>query len=99
MRAVSQGRLKPAHQLVLASRARLEAPPPMPDALVNRMIQADVEVQERMLLEASPVAAVEHVGGRQIECSSNQPTFPARLHQLHPVAELLQHALEERRRE
>ena len=59
VRAVGLGGLEAARDLVLAAGAALEDLHAAGDALVDRVVVADVEVQERVLLEAAPIAAVE----------------------------------------
>src|ERR1700687_2268463 len=96
MGAVGQPRLKAPDQLVLPARARLEAGGAPADALLDRMIEADVEVQEWVFLEATPVAAVENLRRGQVERSREQAAVAPGLHQFHPVAEGLEDAAEKR---
>src|SRR6266851_6259935 len=96
MGAVGQPRLKSPDQLVLPARARLEAGGAPADALLDRMVEADIEVQEWVFLEATPVAAVENLRRRQIQRSREQAAVAPGLHQLDPVPEGLEDAAEKR---
>src|SRR5262249_49432559 len=85
------GRLEAAGDLVLAAGAALEDGDAATDALVDRVVEAHVEVQERMLLEAAPVAAIETRRSRHVERAGDQAPFAARLDEL----EVLGHGLED----
>src|SRR5262249_58735260 len=93
--AVGEARSEAPDQLVLAPGSRLEAEEASADDLVHSGVEADVEVKERMFLEAPPVAAVEHLVARQIEGAGHHPLAGAGLDQLDPVAEALQDPGEE----
>ena len=56
-----------ARQLVLALRAGLDALQAARDREVDGLVVADLEMQERMVLDAAPVAAVERVGADEVE--------------------------------
>src|SRR5688572_33331283 len=62
MRGVGGGRQITAGQLVLALGAGLHALEPVRNGVVDRLVVAELEVQERVVLERSPVAAIEGVG-------------------------------------
>jgi hypothetical protein len=89
--APGEFRLEAPGELVLASSPRLEAWHPPGDGLRHRVVEAHVEVEEGMLLEAAPVAAVHHPGPHQVEGARHQPAFLAGLHQLAGVAEGAEH--------
>ena len=59
--AVGRLRVEAAELLELAAGARLEAADALARAVVDRRVVADVEVEEAVLLERPPVAAVEDV--------------------------------------
>src|SRR4030081_552291 len=94
--AVGQSRLKAPDQLVLPARARFEAGGAPADAFVDRMVEADVEMEEGVLLEATPVAAVENRRRGQVESSREQAAVAPSLHQLDAVLEGREDAAEER---
>ena len=56
---VGRDRAVAAGELVLALRAGLDPREPMRDRVVDRLVVAELEVQERVVLDAAPVAAVE----------------------------------------
>src|SRR5258708_9061481 len=74
MDAVRQRRQEPAHPLVLAARARFEARDLALDALFDRVVIANIEVQKRVFLGRAPGAAVERVGAREVERARDHPT-------------------------
>ena len=53
-----------ARQLVLALRAGLDHLQLALDGEVDRLVVADLEMQEGVVLDAAPVAAVERVASR-----------------------------------
>ena len=67
MRRAGDDRLIAARQLVLALRAGLDAGEAMPDRPVDRLIIAELEVEERHLLGASPVTAVKRVRPDEVQ--------------------------------
>ena len=64
MRAVGRRRQIAAGELVRALRAGLDPREPMRDGEVDGLVVADLEMQEGMLLERAPIAAVERVARR-----------------------------------
>src|SRR5688572_16782933 len=56
-----------ARQLVLALRAGLDAGEAAFDGEVDRLVVAELEMQEGMVLEAAPVASVEGVSADEVE--------------------------------
>ena len=56
-----------ARELVLALGAGLDALEPVRDRIVDRLIVAELEMQERMMLDRAPVAAVERVRADEID--------------------------------
>src|SRR6185503_20146022 len=52
-------RQQPAPQLVLALRAALEHGKPLADRLLDRLVEAALEVKQRHVLDRAPVASVE----------------------------------------
>ena len=59
MHAVDFGRQEPALELVMALRARLEARQASRDRALDQLVVAALEVQERRVVGAAPVASVE----------------------------------------
>src|SRR5687768_13913958 len=64
---IRQDRLVTPRQLVITLRTGLHDRKAMGDRVVDRLMVADLEMQERMLLGAAPVAAVETIGPYEIE--------------------------------
>ena len=64
---VGRGRPVAARELVLALRAGLDARQAVGDGPIDRLVVAELEMQERLLLDRAPVAAVERVGADEIE--------------------------------
>ena len=56
-----------ARELVLALRAGLDAGEPARDREVDRLMVADLEMQEGVILDAAPVAAVERVRADEVD--------------------------------
>src|SRR5262245_12239155 len=73
VRAVRERRAKPAGFLVLAPRARLESRDLALDALLDRVVVTNVEVQKRMFFGRSPIAPVERVRPDQVERPRDDP--------------------------
>src|SRR5262249_48836596 len=67
VRAVGRGHVETAMQLVLAAGAPLEDRDAARDAVVDRVMQADVEVKQVVLLDATPVAAEKVIGVLHVE--------------------------------
>ena len=70
-----EGRHRPvaARQLVLALRAGLDAGEAARDRRVDRLIIAELEMEERHFLEGAPIAAVERLGADQVERAGDRP--------------------------
>src|SRR5437868_1311280 len=73
VRRPGQGGEETARQLVLASGSALEDLEAAGDAVRDGVVVADVEVQERMLLQASPIPAVEPGRRGDAERSGDPP--------------------------
>ena len=95
MRAPGLAGQESPRQLVVASRAAFEGGDAAPDALVDRVVQAHVEVQERVIFEASPVAAVEAISPGDVEGAGNPLPVAARLDDLQHVGHALEHQVVE----
>ncbi len=67
MGAVGRHRQVAALDLVLALRAGLDAREPVLDGKVDGAVIADLEMQEREIAEAAPVAAIERVAADEVE--------------------------------
>ncbi|EAU65037.1 hypothetical protein STIAU_3175 [Stigmatella aurantiaca DW4/3-1] len=97
--AVHGGGLEAARHLVLAARAGLEHLAARADALLHRVVQADVEVQEGVLLEAAPVPPVEPLRRHHVEGPGHHLAPAHRLHHLHGLGHGAEDAGEEVRGE
>src|SRR5687768_2669062 len=93
MCAVGDGRLEAARELVLSAGARLEEREAAANRVLDRVIEAHVEVQKAPLLARSPVAAIERTGSEQIESAAERIARRA-LARDHDV-QGLRHALED----
>src|SRR5205823_758385 len=60
-------RVEAAQHLELAARPGLDAPQPVRDAVLDRGVVADVEMEERNVAHRSPVATVEDVALAHVE--------------------------------
>src|SRR6202011_3026261 len=56
-----------ARDLVLALGAGLDGFQAAPDRKVDRLVIADLEMQERVMFDSAPVAAEQRVGGNEID--------------------------------
>src|SRR5439155_9073876 len=65
--ALGRGRVEAAPELELATRARLEAPDPVRDAVLDARVVADIEVEVAERTLGAPVAAVERVALGDVE--------------------------------
>src|SRR5262245_34137672 len=75
-----------ARELVLSLRARLD-PFQLPvDGEIDRLVIADLEMQEGMVLDAAPVAAVERIGADEVDRTGDVAAAAARHHQKDVVA-------------
>ena len=64
VRRIGGGRQVAARDLVLALRAGLDARELVRDRVVDRLVVAELEMQERMVLDRAPVAAEQRVASR-----------------------------------
>src|SRR5665647_638924 len=67
MRGIGGVRQVAARQLVFALRAGFDAAELMGDRKVDRLIIAQLEMQKRMVLDGTPVAAIERVGADEVD--------------------------------
>src|SRR5207244_6620975 len=67
VQARGRGRVEAAPELELAARARLEAPEPVRDAVLDARVVADVEVEVAARALGAAVAAVERDAPREVE--------------------------------
>ena len=81
--------------LVLALRARLDPRQAAADRQLDRLIVAELEVQEGNILQATPVAAVEAIVADQVERAGDPAAAATGHDQQHPVG----HPLAEQRKE
>ena len=64
MRRIGGGRQIAARELVLALGAGLDAGELVRDRVFDRLIVAELEMQERVMLDRAPVAAEQRVASR-----------------------------------
>src|SRR5205814_149899 len=76
-----RGRVEAAPELELAARARLEAPEPVRDAVLDARVVADVEVEVAERALGAPVAAVERVALGDVEGAGDHLAILARDHE------------------
>src|SRR5215470_19344086 len=67
MRRMRRYRHIAARDLVLSAGAGLDAGELVLDGVLDRLIIADFEMQERVLLDAAPVAAEQRVGADEVD--------------------------------
>src|SRR5215208_6554350 len=84
-----------AGELVVALRARLDARQAPRDREVDGAVVADLEVQERVVLDAAPVAAIKTRVADQVERARDGAAIAARHHE----QDALREALAEKREE
>src|SRR5208282_4142506 len=72
VRAVRERGIEAAQPLVFAAGARLEARDSVGDAMLDRRVVADVEVQVLQVFKTSPVASIEHARFLQVEGPGHQ---------------------------
>src|SRR3954452_14629676 len=75
-----------ARQLVLALRAGLDHPQAALDREINRLVIADLEMQERMMLDRAPIAAEQRIGADKIDRARDPATVPLGHYQQHVLA-------------
>ena len=73
-------RQQAAEELVLALRAALEGFELAANGVLDRLVVAALEVQQRHVLHRAPVAAVEHALVAQEECTGDRPRVALRKH-------------------
>src|SRR5690349_16326316 len=93
--APRQRRIEPSQPFVLAARARLEAPNPALDTMLDRRVVAHVEMQELQLFEASPITPVEHPGLLEVDGPRDQLAVPPCANKTHVPLEVFADHLKE----
>src|SRR5262245_9933058 len=93
--ALRRRRVEATHLLELAAGARLEALPPAGDAVLDRGVVADVEVQVAERLQGAPVATVEHASLLHVERAREHPAVAARQDHAQAIAPALPEELED----
>src|SRR5437870_2357840 len=93
--ALGRGRVEAAPELELAARARLEAPEPVCDAVLDARVVADVEVEVAERALGAPVAAVERVALGDVEGAGDHLAILARDHEHEARAQPLARQREE----
>ena len=86
MRRIGRHRHVAARQLVLALRAGLDPRELVLDREIDRLIVAQLEMQERVVLDRAPVAAVERVAADEVDRARDVAPGALRHHQQHLVA-------------
>ena len=79
-------------------RAGLHEFKPMGEREIDRLIVADFEMQKRMVLDASPIAAVKRIGTNEVECARNAFSIAAGKDEQNSVRHPLPDKREERSR-
>src|SRR3546814_20137946 len=69
-----------AGELVFALRAGLDAPKPVCQRDIDRLMVVDLEMQEGMTLDAAPVAAVERIGADAVDGAGDIASVALRPH-------------------
>src|SRR5712672_2641612 len=95
MRGIRGLRQISARDLVLALRTGLDGFQTAPDRKVDGLIIADLEMQERMMLDRAPVAAEQRIGTDEIDGAGDPAALAPGHHQQH----VLRHALAYKRKE
>src|SRR5579883_2523095 len=93
MRGIGGARLVAAGELVLALRAGLDDLEAMLDGVVDCLVVADLEMQERMMLDRAPVPAEQRVRADEIDRTRDPAVIAAGHHQQHVAS----HALADQR--
>ena len=88
MRGIGGLRQIAARQLVLALGAGLDARELVGDRVVDGLIVAQLEMQERMVLDGAPVAAIDRVGADEIDGAGDPAPGALGHHQQDAVAHL-----------
>src|SRR5581483_584933 len=83
MRGMRGARLVAARELVLALCTGLDDPEPMLDGVVDRLVVADLEMQERMMLDRAPVAPEQRVRADEVDRAGDPAVIAAGHHQEH----------------
>ena len=96
MRRIGEGRPIATRQLVLALGAGLDPPQSARKRKIDRLIVADLEMQERPVLDRAPVAAVKRVIADEIDRAGDIAPAAARHHQEDAVGERRPDQVEER---
>ena len=96
VRRVRLHREEAAQELVLALGAGVEAGEPVPDAVLDQAVVADLEVQAAVLLGAAPVAAEEGIAAREAVGAGHVAPAAPREHEEDPIGERRRHRDEER---
>src|SRR5262249_34901718 len=72
VRGIGRGRQVAARDLVLALGAGLDAAKFVLDGVLDRLVVAQLEMQERMVLDRAPVAAEQRVGADEIDGAGDE---------------------------
>src|SRR5215471_2704856 len=73
MRRIGAVREVAARELVLALRAGLHALEPARDGVFDGLVVAELEMQERVVLDRAPIASVERLGADEIDGAGDPP--------------------------
>src|SRR5690242_10191367 len=85
MGAIGLARQIAAGELMRALRPRLDAGQPVLNREVDRLVVADLEMQKGVLLDATPIAAVERIGADEVERTGDIAARPLGEHEQHLV--------------
>src|SRR5579872_6450563 len=95
VRRIREGGPIAARELVLALGPRLDPPQAAGEREVDRLIIADLEMKERVVLDRPPVAAVERVVAEKIDRAGDIASRPARHDEERAVGEYRPDQIEE----
>ena len=95
VRRIGGDRQVAARELVLALGAGLDAGELVRDRELDRLVVAELEMQERVVLDRAPVAAIQRVGADEVERAGNLSAGALG----HDQQDVVAHALADQREE
>src|SRR6187551_1609964 len=91
MSGISGVREIAARQLVLPLRSSLDPHQSMRNRIVDRLIVTQLEMQKGVMLDCTPISAVEGVGADEMDRARNPSPGAARHNQQNAIAHFLAH--------
>src|SRR5712692_4271509 len=89
MRGIGRGRPVAARYLVLALGAGLDAGELVLDGELDRLVIAELKMQEWMILDTTPIAAEQRIGADEVDGAGDPTSIALGHHQEDAVAHLL----------